>query len=608
MLANGTPPPLTDGEGSDLLEWLTADRHDPFLPLPSPLPSLDGTVSWCDWEPVELDPNCNGKHRSSTDGDGNGNGSSREVFDGYYGDRDDDGDSDGNGEKVAGIDGSGRNGRKRPNNACSNDQSKRACNGNGKDDFVGERNGSLSPQTGESSEAEITPALAPVTTEAKPKGCGNGKNNGKESRWAEQLLNPCASAIEARNNARVHHLLFVLRDLASLSGDPNHRLAAHGLRALARRLEQQPSLPGPTGFANSEPRALHRALLKFHELSPWFSFSHTVCNQALIQALGSSPQGQGSSPVDMGSTLHILDIGVSHGIQWPTFIEAMARKAPTMSLRLTVVTGLIVPFASGPNGDDFPVRLTRFATSFNMKLDIKVVRKALENLTVEDLGIFPGERLAICVQSRLHEISENNGDRRKFLGFLKGLGAEAMFLSEIDGGETGLPDKGIGFKAKETGFRANEIGFDSNETGYAAKETGPGANGFASQESGFGGKEGGFTRWFSEGVEFLWRFLDSCGVGFKGRECEERRLIEEEVAEMCFSAEREWWGKRKWGDEMRNLGFIGGVLGEEMVEAGRVFLKKYDSGWEMRGDEGCLSLFWKGQPVSFCSLWLVPKR
>ena len=65
---------------------------------------------------------------------------------------------------------------------------------------------------------------------------GGGAGSDRDTRWAEQLLYPCAAAVEAGNLSRAQHLFYVLGELASFSGDANHRLVAHGLHALSRRL------------------------------------------------------------------------------------------------------------------------------------------------------------------------------------------------------------------------------------------------------------------------------------------------------------------------------------------------------------------------------------
>jgi hypothetical protein len=134
-------------------------------------------------------------------------------------------------------------------------------------------------------------------------GAGGGKKGGgagsddRDTRWAEQLLNPCAAAVEAGNLTRVQHLFYVLGELASFSGDANHRLAAHGLRALAR--SRLPAAVGPAAaaavrvppcdcptpaFVGTEPRLFRASLIRFHEVSPWFALAN-----AAMECLGCVP-------------------------------------------------------------------------------------------------------------------------------------------------------------------------------------------------------------------------------------------------------------------------------------------------------------------------------
>ncbi|KAE8808116.1 nodulation-signaling pathway 1 protein-like [Hordeum vulgare] len=145
---------------------------------------------------------------------------------------------------------------------------------------------------------------------------GGGAGSDRDARWAEQLLGPCAVAVEARNLSRVQHLFYV-GELAAFSGDANHRLAAYGLRALSLRL---PAAVGPAAvrvpaacecptpsFAAAEPRLFRASLIKFHEVCSWFTLPNTLANAAISQL---------ASPA-----LHLIDIGVSHGVQWPTLLE-----------------------------------------------------------------------------------------------------------------------------------------------------------------------------------------------------------------------------------------------------------------------------------------------
>ncbi|XP_062097183.1 protein NODULATION SIGNALING PATHWAY 1 [Humulus lupulus] len=390
--------------------------------------------------------------------------------------------------------------------------------------------------------------------------CNNGNN--KEGRWAEQLLNPCATAITEGNCMRVQHLLYVLHELASLSGDANHRLAFHGLRALTHHLSSSgssPSFSAPVGsvtFSSAEPRFFQKSLIKFSEVSPWFAFPNNIANSCILQLL--------SEENDRTRSLHILDIGVSHGVQWPILLEALSRRSggPPPLVRITIIAGTDqnndTPFSKGPQGDNFSTRLLCFAKSININLEInRLDNQPLQNLNAQIINSSEDETLIVCAQFRLHHLNHNTPDERtEFLKTMRKMEPKGIILSE----------KNIECSCSNCG---------------------------------------NFASGFSRQVEYLWRFLESTSSAFKGRESEERRLMEGEAAKGLTNRGEMNEGKEKWCERMRGAGFVGEGLGEEAIDGGRALLRKYDSNWEMRVEEkdGFVGLWWKGQPVSFCSLW-----
>jgi hypothetical protein len=111
-------------------------------------------------------------------------------------------------------------------------------------------------------------------------------------------------------------------------------------------------------------------------------------------------------------------------------------------------------------------------------------------------------------------------------------------------------------------------------------------------------------------VDYLWRFLDSTSSAFKGRESDERRMMEGEAAKALTNQREMNGGKEKWCERMKEAGFTGEVFGEDAIDGGRALLRKYDNNWEMKVEEEnstTVGLWWKGQPVSFCSLWKLDK-
>ncbi|KAH7547086.1 hypothetical protein FEM48_Zijuj01G0269800 [Ziziphus jujuba var. spinosa] len=124
---------------------------------------------------------------------------------------------------------------------------------------------------------------------------GNNCNNGnvKEGRWEEQLLNPRATAITAGNLTRVQHLLYVLHEPASPAGD--RRLLTHHL---------------------SSSSASYCSASEGHVSS---KISTLVClpiqHCKILQSSKSSQKNLTSK-----RNLHILDVGVSHSVRWPTLL------------------------------------------------------------------------------------------------------------------------------------------------------------------------------------------------------------------------------------------------------------------------------------------------
>ncbi|XP_059645009.1 protein NODULATION SIGNALING PATHWAY 1 [Cornus florida] len=402
------------------------------------------------------------------------------------------------------------------------------------------------------------------TRKATAKSAGHNCNN-KEGRWAEQLLNPCAAAITAGDLTRVQHLVYVLRELASSTGDANHRLADHGLRALTYYLSSSASSAsvGPITFASTKPQFFQNSLLRFYDVSPWFIFHNNIANASILQIL---------SEQDRSRNLHIIDIGVSHGKQWPTLLEALTRRSggPPPLVRLTVVSSTIdndqttdTPFAVGPQGDNYVSRLLCFAKTMNINLQInRVDNHPLQNLNAQIINSSPDETLIVCTQFRLHHLNHSNPDNRtEFMKVLRGLKPKGVVLSE------------------------NNMDCSCNSCGD-------------------------FVTGFSRRVEYLWRFLDSTSVAFKGRESEERRVMEGEAAKALTNTGEMNEGKEKWCERMRGVGFVGEVFVEDTIDGARALLRKYDSNWEMRVEErdGCVGLWWKGQPVSFCSLWKLDMK
>jgi hypothetical protein len=194
----------------------------------------------------------------------------------------------------------------------------------------------------------------------------------------------------------------------------------------------------------------------------------------------------------------------------------------------------------------------------NINLQINLLdNQPLQNLNAQLINSSPDETLIVCAQFRLHHLNHNTPDERtEFLKVLRNMEPKGVILSE------------------------NNVECSCNSCGD-------------------------FATGFSRRVDLLWKFLDSTSSAFKGRESDERRLMEGEAARALTSRSEMNEGKEKWCERMRGAGFVGELFGEDAIDGGRALLRKYDNNWEMRVEDkdGCVGLWWKGQAVCFCSLW-----
>jgi hypothetical protein len=397
------------------------------------------------------------------------------------------------------------------------------------------------------------------------------------SRWAEQLLNLCAGAIAEHNISRTQHLMWVLNELASFTGDGNERLAAYGLKALFCRITRGTSeATYLRPFHHQEkqlgPKAIHKALVIFHELHPWHQISYTVTNEALMDAF-------------MGkSHLHIVDIGVMKGLQWPTLIDALANRpgGPPTKLRITTLRHhnqwpVCVNDPVDAESADFMRRLVTFAKVLGFNCELNLYAGPLERFREEDLKLEEGETLAVCCQFRLHRLTnlvspqarQSNAHRTPrddFLDFVHSLKPSLFVVSE------------------------NDVDMLSDD----------------------------FPTRFKEICRFWWYLFESIDLSYKGKEAEMRGICEYEGslimqnAIACEGRERNERNDRQenWLKLIRRAGFVPMPINEDIKKAVKSQLQRYDTehwsvSYSILGNN-CVNLLWKENSTLFTSLWKTP--
>ncbi|KAK7853517.1 scarecrow-like protein 32 [Quercus suber] len=104
-------------------------------------------------------------------------------------------------------------------------------------------------------------------------------------------------------------------------------------------------------------------LASFVDLTPWHRFGFTAANAAILDA------------VEGYTAIHIVDLSMTHCMQIPTLVDAIANRheVPPL-LKLTVVTSLEdVPPILDLSYDELGSKLVNFARSKNVMMEFRVI-------------------------------------------------------------------------------------------------------------------------------------------------------------------------------------------------------------------------------------------
>ncbi|XP_028780079.1 protein SHORT-ROOT-like [Neltuma alba] len=391
-----------------------------------------------------------------------------------------------------------------------------------------------------------------------------------DSKWAPKLLRDCARAISDGDSPRIHHLLWMLNELASPYGDCDQKLASYFLQALFCKATES----GPRCFRTLSSVAdkshsfdsARKLILKFQEVSPWTTFGHVASNGAILEAL----EGE--------TNLHIIDISNTLCTQWPTLLEALAtRSDETPHLKLTVVlTGGIGSTGAGSVMKEVRQRMEKFARLMGVPFELKMISglNHLGELTKEDLGVQEEEAVAVnCVGAlRRVRVEERGG----VIGLFRSLNPRVVTVVE------------------------EEADFTSNRDE--------------------------FVKGFEECLRFFSLYFETLEESF-GATSNERLMLERECSRSivrvlaCGDDEEEAGGDhdecerrergRQWSERMKHE-FRHVAFSDDVLDDVKALLKRYRPGWSLAlpppedassSSSSGIYLNWKDEPLVWASAW-----
>ncbi|XP_009800215.1 scarecrow-like protein 14 [Nicotiana sylvestris] len=241
------------------------------------------------------------------------------------------------------------------------------------------------------------------------------------------LLILCAQAVAADNRRTANELLKQIRQCCSPMGDGMQRLAYYFADGLEARMAGSGThiyralITLPASAADVlKGYQLLLAACPFRKISIFFS------NKAIMNL------------AENASTVHIIDIGIMWGFQWPAIIQRLSsRPGGPPKLRITGIDFPYPGFRPAVRVEETGRRLTNYAKSFNVPFEFNAIAQKWETIKLEDLKINNGEILVVnCLYRFRHLLDETvdvNSPRDVFLNLIRKSNPDVFILGIVNG-------------------------------------------------------------------------------------------------------------------------------------------------------------------------------
>ncbi|TKY59798.1 DELLA protein RGA2 [Spatholobus suberectus] len=230
-------------------------------------------------------------------------------------------------------------------------------------------------------------------------------------------LMACAEAVENNNLAVAEALVKQIGFLAVSQVGAMRKVATYFAEALARRIYRV----FPLQHSLSDSLQIH-----FYETCPYLKFAHFTANQAILEAF------QGKSRV------HVIDFGISQGMQWPALMQALAlRPGGPPAFRLTAIGP-----PAADNSDHLQEvgwKLAQFAETINVQFEYRgFVANSLADLDASMLELREDESAAVNSVFELHKLLARPGAVEKVLSVVRQIRPEILTVVEQEASHNGL--------------------------------------------------------------------------------------------------------------------------------------------------------------------------
>ena len=215
------------------------------------------------------------------------------------------------------------------------------------------------------------------------------------------LLIYCSEAISANDYSLASELICKIRKHSSPNGDWSQRLAYCFVNGLEARLAGTGSEIYHKMLSN-KPGIIEilKAYHTHHVASPDMRVLIYFTNQTIFNNISRDVR-----------KAHIINYGVIHGIQWPSFFEHFSNWGGTPpTIRITMIEVPEPGFRPRKRIELIGKRLADYAKSFNVPFEYEGIASKWENVKVEDLKIADDEVVIVnCAVNSQKLSDEGNG-------------------------------------------------------------------------------------------------------------------------------------------------------------------------------------------------------
>ncbi|GLT67041.1 hypothetical protein SLA2020_393750 [Shorea laevis] len=246
----------------------------------------------------------------------------------------------------------------------------------------------------------------------------------------------CAKAVSTNDFTTAKEQLKQIKQHCAQFGDGTQRLANVFVDALEARIAGTGIQIYTALSSNTKSTAdVLKAYQLFIAVCPFIKCATIFANHSILKLVEEKK----------ATTLHIIDFGIRHGLQWPALISSLSEITVGTGPPKLRITGIDYPgrgFRPDKAVQEAGRRLAMYCGRYNVPFEYNAIAQKWETIQIEDLKISPDEAVAVNSQHRfenlLDETVMENNPRDSVLNLIRKVNPD-MFIHSIVNGSHNTP-------------------------------------------------------------------------------------------------------------------------------------------------------------------------